>query len=391
MWMIYQSRARRLAAALPVLAALLGSLPLLAERHKPNIDPESEDGVLLQRIQQEPVPARKQALLEKYASQYPTTSSIAWVYEQLLPIYKDAKDHQKVIAVGNALLAIDANELDAVHDVLSSAEAINSIELVRIFSQRAWDIASKAVLTPKPSDPDDVADWNKLIDFAKEVLSYSEFVMATQAANEPDPAKRAALVEVLHSRNPNSKFMANTKKQSVIDLVSIDPEKAVALAEEGLQKDPNNEDFLMTVADYKIGHEKDLPKALTYSLRILDLMKKKPQPATMSAEDWEKKKAKFIGWASWMAGVVYGKQARYAQSDRYLREALPLIRETPRLLAAAYYYLGYDNYAMAGELGDKAHAVDAVKYSKLCVAMDSPYRSLARQTIASVRNDFGVE
>jgi hypothetical protein len=89
--------------------------------------------------------------------------------------------------------------------------------------------------------------------------------------------------------------------------------------------------------------------------------------------------------------VVYGKQARYAQSDRYLREALPLIRETPRLLAAAYYYLGYDNYAMAGELGDKAHAVDAVKYSKLCVAMDSPYRSLARQTIASVRNDFGIE
>jgi len=387
MWKICPSRARILIAALPLLLAP----SLLADRHKPKIDPESDDGILLQRIQQEPLAGRKQALLEKYAAQYPQASSIAWVYEQLLPVYKDAKDYQKVIAVGNALLAVDPNDLDAVHDVLSAAEATQATELVRIFSQRAWDIASKAVLAPKPSDPDDVADWKKQIDFAKEVLSYSEFVMATQAAAEPDAARRAALIEALKSRNPDSKFMANTKKQTVIDLASIDPEKAVALAEQGLLKDPNNEDFLMTVADYKIGHEKDLPKVLTYSLRILDLMKKKPQPATLSAEDWEKKKTKFIGWASWMAGVVYGKQGRYAQSDKYLRQALPHILETPRLLSAAYYYLGYDNYALAGELGDKAHALDALKYSKLCVGMESPYGSLARQTIASVRNDFNLE
>lgn len=391
MWTICQ-KARALPTALPVLlSALLWTSPLFAERHKPNIDPESEDGILLQRIQQEPVPARKQALLEKYASQYPNASSIAWVYEQLLPIYKDAKDNQKVIAVGNSLLAIDPNDLDAADDVLRAAEAANSTELVRIFSQRAWDIASKAVSTPKPSDPDDVADWNKLIDFAKDLVSYSEFVMATQAANEPDPAKRAALTDALRSRNPNSKFMANTKKQTVIDLAGIDPDKAYALAEEGLLKDPNNEDFLITVADYKIGHEKDLPKVLTYSLRVLDVMKKKPQPATLSAEDWEKKKTKFTGWASWMAGLVYGKQARYAQSDRYLREALPLIRDNPRMLSAAYYYLGYDNYALANDYGDKARAADAMKFSKLCAAMDSPFRSLARQTIAQVRNDFGVE
>ena len=101
--------------------------------------------------------SRKQVLLEKYAAQYPAASSIAWVYEQLLPIYKDAKDYQKVIALGNALLAVDPKDLDAVYDVLRAAEATEATELVRIFSQRAWDIASKAVQTPKPSDPDDVA------------------------------------------------------------------------------------------------------------------------------------------------------------------------------------------------------------------------------------------
>ncbi|HLG98269.1 MAG TPA: IPT/TIG domain-containing protein [Bryobacteraceae bacterium] len=354
--------------------------------------PESDDGILLQRIQQEPTPSRKQVLLEKYAAQYSEGSSIAWVYEQLLPIYRDAKEYQKVIAIGNALLAVDPNNLDAVQDVLRAAEATGATELVRVFSQRAWDIASKAVQTPKPTDPDDLAGWNKLIDFANEVLSYSEFVMATQAANEPDPVKRAALVDALRSRNPNSKFMANTNKQRATDPPPIDPEKAVVLAEQGLVNDPNNENFLLTVADYKFTHEKDFPLVLTYSLRILELMRKKPQPATLSAEEWEKKKARFTGWASYAAGVVYGKQGRYALSDRYLREAVPLIRETPRLLAAAYYYLAYDNYAMAfGELGDKSRAAEAVKYSKLCAAMDSPYRPLARETMESVRIYFNLQ
>jgi tetratricopeptide (TPR) repeat protein len=381
---------RRTRVVRPGLALLL-VLPLMADRHKADVDPETEDGILLERIQQEPKLDRKQALLEKYAVQFPRAKSIAWVYEQLLPIYKEAKDYQRVIAIGNALLAVDPGDLDAVHDVLRASEATGANEFVRVFAPRAWDIASKAVLIPKPADPDDVADWAKQIEFAKEVLSYSEFVMATQAADEPDPARRAALVEALQNRNPQSKFMANTKKQTVIDLATIDPEKAVALAEQGLIKEPNNEDFLMTVADYKMGHEKDFPRVLSYSLHILTLMKTKPQPATMSAEEWQRKKAKFTGWASWMVGVVYGKQARYAQSDKYLREALPFILENPRLLAAAYYYLGYDNYAMASELGDKARAAEAAKFARLCSGMDSPFRSLARQTLASLRNDFNID
>ncbi|HTS49431.1 MAG TPA: hypothetical protein VMH05_15875 [Bryobacteraceae bacterium] len=374
----------------PVLA-LLAAGALAADRHKADVDPESDDGILLQRIQQEPTLARKQALLEKYAAQYPHATSIAWVYEQLLPIYKAAKEDAKVITIANALLSVDPNDLDAADDALRASESSGAAELIRIFAGRAWDIASKAVLTPKPSDPDDVPDWTKQIEFANEVLSYSEFVLATQAADEADPVKRASLIEELRSRNPQSKFLANAKKQTVVDLAKIDPEKAVALAEQGLVKEPNNEDFLMTVADYKISHEKDLPRVLTYSLRILELMKSKPKPDSLSAEEWQQKKTKFTGWASWMAGVVYGKQGRYSQSDRYLRAALPYILDNARLLAAAYYYLGYDNYAMATELADKSRAVEAVKFSKLCAGINGPFRSLARQTLASVRNDFNIE
>ena len=55
--------------------------------------------------------------------------------------------------------------------------------------------------------------------------------------------------------------------------------------------------------------------------------------------------------------MVYGKQARYGLSDRYLRVALSYIQDEHRLLAAAYFYLGYANYALAGELADKGRAM----------------------------------
>ncbi len=376
-------------AALFALFVAVGAVA--ADRHKVDVDPESEDGVLLERIQQEPTQPRKLALLEKYAATYPKATSIAWVYEQLLPIYMAAKEDDKVIATADAMLAVDPDDLDSANDALRAAESKVATDLVRKYAQQAWDIASRLSQKPKPPDADDAQTWAKQMEFAKQVQDYAEFTLAAQAANESDEKQKAQLAEALRARNPQSKYLANIKKFSVIDLASINPEKAVALAEKGLLDDPNNEDFLMTVADVSMSHEKDFPKVLNYSLRILDLMKKKSKPDSMTSEEWEQKKTKFTGWASWMVGVVYGKDARYGLSDHYLRIALPYIQNDPRLLTAAYFYLGYDNYALAGELNDKSRAIEAVRFSKLCAATDGPFRFLALKNLESLRNAFNVE
>jgi len=382
--------------SIPALALLLAQLFLAgeapaADRHKLNVDPESEDGLLLQRIQQEPTQPRKLALLEKYVVQYPKAASIVWVYEQLLPIYMQANQWDRVIAAADGLLACDPNDLDSAHDGLKAAEAQNNPELRIKYAELAWDLATRTLQAPKPSDPDDVPDWTKQTVFAREVLDYSEYTLATLAAAQTDDFKRAELTLALQERNPQSKFLALTKKATVIELATLNPQKAIQLAEEGLVKDPDNVDFLMTIADHDMSLEKNLPQVLTYSLRILELVQGKPQPPDISPQEWEKKKAKFTGWASWLAGVVYGKQARYGLSDRYLRVALSYVHEDHRLLAAAYFYLGYANYALAGELADKGRAIEAVKFSKECADMDSPFRSLALKNLEALRNDYNVE
>jgi hypothetical protein len=173
-------------------------------------------------------------------------------------------------------------------------------------------------------------------------------------------------------------------------LATLSPEKAVALAEQALVDDPDNEDFLVTVANYYIQREQDLPKVLSYSLRLLDLLPRKNKPDDVSAEEWAAKKAKYSGWANWMAGVIYAKQARYGLADRYLRASLGNLHEE-RLLAGAYFYLGYANYAMAGEQRDKSRAIEAVRFDKLCAAIDGPYREPALKNLEVLRNEYSVE
>ncbi len=375
----------------PVLAPLLGTDALGADRHKLDVDPESQDGLLLQRIQQEPTQPRKLALLEKYVADYPMASSIAWVYEQLLPIYTETSQWDRVIATADALLAVDPNDVDAAHDALKAAETENNPELRIKYSELAIDLALRALQAPKPANPDDLPDWTKRTAYVSEVQDYAEYQLASMAAAQTDDAKRDELSHALEQRDSQSKYLAITKKRSVIELASLNPQKAIQLAEEGLVKDPDNIDFLMTVADHNMGLEKNLPQVLTYSLHILELLQGPPQPADIKPEEWEKKKAKFSGWANWMIGVVYAKQARYGLSDRYLRAALANIRTENRLLAAAFFYLGYANYALAGELADKGRAIDAVRFSKDCVEMDSPFRSLALKNLEALRNDYNVQ
>src|SRR5579864_4094769 len=151
-----------------LVVLLAGGGAFAADRHKVEVDAESQDGILLQRIQQEPTRPRKLALLEKYVAEYSKTAAITWVYEQLLPIYKDQKDNDKVIATAEAMLTVDPNDLDAAYDALQAAQAKGDSETVRKYLPISWDIATKTLQIRKPADPDDVADWSKQMEFAKE-------------------------------------------------------------------------------------------------------------------------------------------------------------------------------------------------------------------------------
>ena len=96
------------------LACLLFAAAALmtAQRARPEYDPETKDGLLIQHIQQEQDTAEKLRYMEQFAAQYPSHPAIAWVYDQLQPAYLQAKEYDQAMRVGVLLLAIEPENLE---------------------------------------------------------------------------------------------------------------------------------------------------------------------------------------------------------------------------------------------------------------------------------------
>jgi len=357
------------------LAGLLAAASPAAERHKLVIDPESDDGVLLQRIQQEPSPEKKEALLEQFAAQYPKAPSLAWVYDQLLPVYLEAKRWDKLMITAKGVLAVDPDDLNAAYAALQAAENQRDSFQNRKYAVATWD----------------AADWNRRSEFLTQTQGYAESVLASEASAETSAAQKAELIHALELRNPHSKYLAAVKKNIRVHEEATDPAQAFMAAERGLATDPNNEDYLMVVANHYLNREQEMDRVLTYALRVLDVLERKARPESVSPEAWQQKKIKYLGGANWIAGVVYGKQGRYGLSDKYLRASLSNIQSDQQLLAAAYFYLGYDNYALAGQLRDRGRAIESAKFSRLCLAIEGPFQPLAQKNLEVLRNEFNIE
>lgn len=375
----------------PVFLLLIAAAAFAATRHKPVIDPESQDGILLQRIQQEPLPARKLVLLERFVDQYPQASNLAWVYEQLLPIYQEAQEFDKVLATAESLLALDPLNLNAAHHALLASQAEKDPALVEKYAQTAWDLASKAAHCPKPTDEDEIADWTIETAYARDVMNVSEYVLYSQARESSEPQRKMELIQIIERRNPQSKYLDPAKKDYIHAFEQTQgPEQTLALAEKTLAEQPDNEDMLMIVAQYYFDREREFPKVVALAQKIVEALERKPQPEDITADAWAAKKSRYNGLANWMIGVIHAREGRYTLSDRYLRSAIPQIHED-KVLAAAYYYLGYDNYAIAIELHDRGRALEGLKYTKMCVEMDGPFQAPAQKNLLALKSDFNLQ
>jgi tetratricopeptide (TPR) repeat protein len=320
------------------LFLLIASGAFGADRRKPQIDPESQDGILLQRILQETTAAHKLALLEKFTEQFPNAAAIAWVYGQLLPIYLDEQQFDKSLTAAEKLLAIDPDDLDVAYGALRAAEAKKDADLGAKYAPMSWDLASTVAQSAKPGEsapPDALADWTARTTLARELMTYAEYVLYSRAKECADLEKKALLVEALVVRNPHSKYLQPAKDDLFVAVQNGGtPQQRLALAQKVLEQQPENEDALILVAQYNLQHNQEFAAVLNDSLKILNILRDKGQPPDLSSEAWEEKKTNYTGLANWMAGVVYAQQGKWQQSEHHLRAAIPNLHEVAMLAAA---------------------------------------------------------
>lgn len=376
-------------------ASLLVTASATAQRHKLTINAETPEGQMLQQIGMEQDAAKKVALLEEFAAKHPNHEAIGWVYSQLIPAYANAKEFDKVIAIGEKQLAADGEDIEAALAVLKAAEAKRDGDLVLKYAPLTSDLARKIAGEKKPDDEDEVETWKRKVSYATQVDTYSEYALSATALalQTTDPAKAIALVEMLESRNPKSQYLAHSYQAYFTALRQAKQlDKAVAVAEKVLQTDQTNEDMLLFAADYYMQKNQNPDKVLAYSARIIEVLPKKAKPEGVSDADWQNKKNLTLGLAHWMTGVTYANQNKFSQADSSLRTALPLIQGNEQLKAGTLFYLGIANYKLgeAGK-GDSKRILDALKFNQECAAIKSPYQAQAKKNIAAIRSQYRIQ
>ncbi|MBM3775712.1 MAG: hypothetical protein FJW37_11210 [Acidobacteria bacterium] len=352
------------------------------QRHKlGEVNAETPEGQLLQQIGQEADAAKRLALLEEFTAKHPKHEAAGWVYEQLQSGYLKANQHEKVMEIGDKLLAVDPEHVEAAHQSLKAAEALKNPDLIRKWAGVTSQSARKVAASAQPKDEEEAEEWKRRVDYAKQVNTYSDYSLYANALQNADPRKRLELIDALEQQNPQSEYLPQLVHPRFLAYRQAgDNAAAVAFAEKVLATDQSSEDMLLLVADNYLQSKKDPDKVYAYTGKMVEVMSAKPKPEGVSDQDWNKRKDQIIGLARFMAGKQYYLQNKFAAADKELRPALPLL-DNLMVKAEALFYLGVSNFRM-----EKIQ--DAADFSKQCAALNSPFKAAALRNLKVIQSQY---
>jgi tetratricopeptide (TPR) repeat protein len=358
------------------------------QRHKApeEVDAEKPDGKLMQQIMQESDAAKKIALMEQYANEFPKLPHTAWVLESVQTHYVKANQPDQIIAFGDKILALDPDDPESALQALKAAEAKKDLALIKKYSAVTSKNARKIASSPQPKEADEVA-WKNEVEYAKQVAQYADYALFRAAVESRDPKVTIEIAEALEKQNPDSEYAIKIREPLFLAYrQSGANDKAIALAEKVLATEQKNEDMLLVVADAYLQQKKEPEKVHTYTAKIVEIMSAKPKPEGVSDADWNARKNTITGVAYYMSGRLYSDASKNAQADQQLRKALPLVESNPDMKAETLFRLGLANYQMAK--GSPERAQDSATFFRQCAAMKSPFQAKAASNLKSIMAEY---
>ena len=350
------------------------------QRHRlDELDTGKPEGKALQQALAETDEAKKAALMEQYAVDFPKSGETPFVLELLQTYYVKAEQPDKVIATGEKLLALDPADPDAVLQCLKAAESKKDATLIMKWAAAASALARKIAEKPKPADEDAAATWKADVEYAKQVDGYSDYALYRAAVEAPDPKLTITLIEALRQQSPKSEYVAKSADPLFMALRQTGAnDQALALAESTLAVEQTNTDMLLLVADNYMQNNKEPEKVHAYTAKMVEIMAQKPKPEGTSDADWTARKDTVTGLAHYMSGKLYYNENNFEKADEELRGALPLVQSNADLKPEVLFLLGFADFKLK-------KLQDAAGFFKDCAAIKSPYQASAAKNLEGVR------
>jgi len=345
------------------------------------VNTETPEGKAQQEIGLESDEAKKVALMEQFVVKFPKDKSVGWMYEHMQEIYVKNNQADKVMANTEKLLELDPTYDVVAHQALKAAESKKDLELTKKWAKILWDTTNKVATSPQPKEAEEVKDWQARVDWAKQAQQYADYTLFAALSTAP-PEKQVELVAAMEAQNPKSQYLPQTTQIMFAAYLQMKAnDKAVALAEKTLATDQSNEDMLLLVTNSYFDAKKEPAKVHAYAAKVVEIMSAKQKPQGMSDADWENRKSRFLGAAHYISGKLYYTQNNFANADRELRAALPLIANDPQAKPEVLFYLGVANFKM-----EKVQ--EAANFNRECAAMKSQFTGLCTKNLAAIRSQY---
>ena len=254
---------------------------------------------------------------------------------------------------------------------------------VKALSAETAKEAQELAKEKQPADAGEADSWKGRQQFAKEAQDYAEYALAASAAEATDPKVTIELSEALIAQNPKSEQIDTAAPQYLAALSKESAAKANAAASKILVGRPDDE-YALDVVARNWGSP---GSALAAANRLIGVVGRKKKPEGMGEADWQKSRNEMLGNAYMSAGIIQAGQSRYADADRNLKAALPLVGGSST--GYIYYYLGVSNYQMGKLTTDKSKMATGLQYTEKAAGIAGPMQGQASSNVAIMKRELG--
>ena len=267
-----------------------------------------------------------------------------------------------------------ADDLDDAYQALKDAQTAKNADDVLKWAPEASKLA-KAI---KEADR---------MEYAKQVDQYAEYSLYATLAASTDAAKQVALGDALLDLNSKSQYAGQMMSTYLAAADKLGGDKGLNAGKKAVAAVPNNEDALFFMMS------KQPAQGAQFATRLVNAMRTKAKPEGVAEADWDRKKNLYLGRGYYVAGTGACAGGGWADCDRNLRAALPLIGKDPQLGGTVYFYLGLANYSM-GKAGtvmiDRTKVQEGQKFSEISAGMSGPKQADAQRNAAAMKQELSA-
>ena len=360
--------------------------------------PVTPEGQFLELIDLEADPRKQLLLMDLFVKQFPAYNAMAAVYSEMQANCVKLNQFDRALILGEKLLAIDQDDVEALRLNLEAARGKLDPELIKKWGDRLAQLnqsetpgaitTSSTINLPfaegtdgaagAPGTPEATGSVSRLVKLRMEAALFN------RAVAETNPTVRLDTLDQFLKQFPESVHVPKINYLRYLAYRQVgDTNKALTLAEQIVVRDQTREDLLYLVAATYFAQKRQLDKVLTYSAAMLDLMKSKSKPENLSDAEWAKQKETITLQSHYMIGTTHIYEEQFALADRNLRLALGEGGVGEAMRSSILTSLGWANYKIK-------NIPDAMRFYEQCAAIPGPLQSAAAQSLASIKNEYGL-